>query len=95
MTGSIIQMAYLSYIVVCATTKDVVFRRRIHIREWEETFGGLFDRTVAMSRLTVVKPSDLGAHPTLHVCQQFGCYFLFFIFYFFIFFGVTLNKQFT
>ena len=56
----------------------------VHKCEWEETFGGLFDRTMAMSRSTVVKteisPSDLGAHhivdldtPT-HVCQQFGCY---------------------
>ena len=56
----------------------------VHKCEWEETFGGLFDRTMAMSRSTVVKteisPSDLGAHhiidldtPTL-VCQKFGCY---------------------
>ena len=56
----------------------------VHKCEWEETFGGLFDRTMAMSRSTVVKteisPLDLGAHhivdldtPT-HVCQQFGCY---------------------
>ena len=79
-------MAYLSCIVVCATTEEVVFHRRIHIHkcEWEETFGGLFDRTMAMSRSTVVKtevsPSDLGTHhivdldtPT-HVCQQVGCY---------------------
>ena len=36
----------------------------VHKCEWEETFGGLFDRTMAMSRSTVVKisPSDLGAH---------------------------------
>ena len=79
MTGSLIRMAYLSCIVVCATTKEVVFPRRIHKCEWEETFGGLFDRTMAMSRSTVVKteisPSDLGAHHIVDLdtpAQQFG-----------------------
>ena len=53
----------------------------VHKCEWEETFGGLFDRTMAMSRSTVVKteisPSDLGAHhivdldtPTMAIWQS-------------------------
>ena len=56
----------------------------VHKCEWEETFGDLYDRTMAMSRSTVVKteisPSNLDAHHILdldtptHVCQQFGCY---------------------
>ena len=72
----------LNSIVVCATTKEIVFPRRIHKCEWEETFGGLFDRTVAMSGSTVVKteisPSDICAHHIVdldtpsHVCQQFS-----------------------
>ena len=49
---------YVSCVAVCANGRDVVFPRRIVNCQWEEMFGNLSDRLMAVSRSTVVKTTS-------------------------------------